>query len=462
MTSKIKVDNINKVSDDSNIINKCGTTVTVGASGNTVTVTGNDIRSDNYKAADGGVIISQSGTAITIGASGDTVSLASGASQSGFGRSGSVNWQTGDIKTGNFTAASGEGYFINSSSSITMNLPAGSAGAIVAVSDYARNFNTHNFVISPNGSEKIGGVAATLTLDVDGQATTLVYVDSTKGWINVQNAEDTQAGLPPYMCASGGTVSQDGNFRVHTFTSPGTFVVNRLATASPAPGFNSVSHVVVAGGGGNYGGPGIGGGGGGAGGYRESKGPEDSYTASPLASTGGTTVTLSPGSYPITIGAAGGARANGSPTSGFCVTSAGGGYGGLRSQPVNPGGSGGGGGDFGTGNGAPGNNPSTSPPQGNPGFAGSSGEAAGGGGGAGSGGPVSTQSSNPGSGTPTSITGTAITHAAGGDGECGSSSSAPIRNAGGHGMGSGGTFPGSPTPNCSAKGGVVIVRYRSQ
>ena len=213
MTSKIKVDNINKVSDDSNIINKCGTTVTVGASGNTVTVTGNDIRSDNYKAADGGVIISQSGTAITIGASGDTVSLASGASQSGFGRSGSVNWQTGDIKTGNFTAASGEGYFINSSSSITMNLPAGSAGAIVAVSDYARNFNTHNFVISPNGSEKIGGVAATLTLDVDGQATTLVYVDSTKGWINVQNAEDTQAGLPPYMCASGGTVSQDGNFK---------------------------------------------------------------------------------------------------------------------------------------------------------------------------------------------------------------------------------------------------------
>ena len=29
MTSKIKVDNINKVSDDSNIINKCGTTITI-------------------------------------------------------------------------------------------------------------------------------------------------------------------------------------------------------------------------------------------------------------------------------------------------------------------------------------------------------------------------------------------------------------------------------------------------
>ena len=31
MTSKIKVDNINKVSDDSNIINKCGTTITLAA-----------------------------------------------------------------------------------------------------------------------------------------------------------------------------------------------------------------------------------------------------------------------------------------------------------------------------------------------------------------------------------------------------------------------------------------------
>ena len=38
MTSKIKVDNINKVSDDSNIINKCGSTITVGAGSDTVKV----------------------------------------------------------------------------------------------------------------------------------------------------------------------------------------------------------------------------------------------------------------------------------------------------------------------------------------------------------------------------------------------------------------------------------------
>ena len=54
----------------------------------------------------------QCGTTLTLGASGDTVTLASGASQSGFGRTGTVDWQT-SIKTSTFTAANGEGYFVN-------------------------------------------------------------------------------------------------------------------------------------------------------------------------------------------------------------------------------------------------------------------------------------------------------------------------------------------------------------
>ena len=75
----------------------------------------------------------QCGTTLTLGESGDTVVLGTGASQSGFGREGSVDWQT-TIKTGDFTAVSGEGYFINTSSgAITMTLPSSpSAGDIVA------------------------------------------------------------------------------------------------------------------------------------------------------------------------------------------------------------------------------------------------------------------------------------------------------------------------------------------
>ena len=70
-------------------------------------------------------------TTVTLGRCGGSVALASGASQTGFGRTGTVDWQT-TPKTGNFTAANGEGYFIDTSSgSVTVSLPAGTAGAIV-------------------------------------------------------------------------------------------------------------------------------------------------------------------------------------------------------------------------------------------------------------------------------------------------------------------------------------------
>ena len=85
----------------------------------------------------------QCGTTLTLGESGDTVTLGTGASQSGFGRTGTVDWQTGSIKTSTFTAVSGEGYFVDTSSgAVTANLPAGSAGAIVAFADYTRTFQT--------------------------------------------------------------------------------------------------------------------------------------------------------------------------------------------------------------------------------------------------------------------------------------------------------------------------------
>ena len=112
------------------------------------------IKVDNIQNQCGANIINESSNTITIGASGDTVSLASGASQSGFGRTGTVDWQTGSIKTATFTAANGEGYFANTSGgAFTMNLPAGSAGAIESVVDYTNTFQTNSLTISPNGSE---------------------------------------------------------------------------------------------------------------------------------------------------------------------------------------------------------------------------------------------------------------------------------------------------------------------
>jgi len=390
MTSKIKVDNINKVSDDSNIINKCGTAINVGASGNTVTVTGNDIRSDSYKAADGGVIASQSGTTITLGASGDTITLASGASQTGFGRTGTVDWDT-TPKTSTFTGVSGNGYFINSGSSLTCNLPAGSPGDIIAFSDYARNFATYNFILDADGSEKIGGITYNAVLDANGQVATFVYVDATKGWVNVENSPDTETGLPPFVVATGGDATVTcGDYKTHIFTTPGTFTVSNVAPG-PSGNPNVADYLVVAGGGGassSYAG------GGGAGGFRMSNthslpAPE----TSPLANPSGITLAATP--YTITVGGGGAGAstgANGDPSTFATITSAGGGYSSGYPTPsaANPGGSGGAGRSIGTGN-----DPPTSPPQGNDGGSSPPGiNAQGGGGGAGAaggaGGPSNT------------------------------------------------------------------------
>ena len=55
---------------------------------------------------------------LTLGESGDTVTLGAGATQSGFGRTGTVDWQTSSIKTSTFTAANGEGYFANTTGGV--------------------------------------------------------------------------------------------------------------------------------------------------------------------------------------------------------------------------------------------------------------------------------------------------------------------------------------------------------
>ena len=56
------------------------------------------IKVNNIQNQCGANIINESSNTITIGASGDTISLASGASQTGFGRTGSVDWQTTLLK----------------------------------------------------------------------------------------------------------------------------------------------------------------------------------------------------------------------------------------------------------------------------------------------------------------------------------------------------------------------------
>ena len=96
--------------------------------------------------------------------------------------SGGTDWQA--IKTTGFTAVAGQGYFCNTTSGIfTATLPAGTLGDEVTLVDYAGTFDTNNLTVAPNGSEKIQGVAASLTVSVERAGLTLCYVDATQGWL---------------------------------------------------------------------------------------------------------------------------------------------------------------------------------------------------------------------------------------------------------------------------------------
>jgi hypothetical protein len=97
--------------------------------------------------------------------------------------SGGVSWQA--VVTGaTQTAVAGNGYFIDTTSNAcTLTLPAGTIGDEVNVIDYAGTFDTNNLTVAPDGSEKIEGTAADLTVAVERAAFTLVFTDSTQGWL---------------------------------------------------------------------------------------------------------------------------------------------------------------------------------------------------------------------------------------------------------------------------------------
>jgi hypothetical protein len=392
---------------------------------------------------------------------------------------GAVTWDT-TAKTAGFTAVSGNGYFVNTTSgAITVTLPSSpAAGAIVGIKDYANTADTNNITIGRNGSN-IQGTANDYTINTEGRSVLLVYVDATKGWLVTSASQASDIITPTYITATGGTITTSGDYKIHTFTSPGTFTVTQIA--NPLGGPNNIDYLVVGGGGGG-GGQDFpddrGAGGGGAGGYRTSF-PSPAGTT-PVSVTG----------YPVSIGGGGAGGnnpvpscgSNGSPSSAFGITSAGGGYGSGHGQDGGPGGSGGGGSNS-PKPGGTGNTPPVSPPQGNPGGNGSPNASpwtGGGGGGASAAGTAGGPgASGPGgNGSPNSITGSAVTRAGGGGGGGGPGGTLGTGGAGGGGAGS--NSPGAATSGTANTGGggggngeingsggsggsgVVVIRYKFQ
>ncbi|MFA5795483.1 MAG: DUF2341 domain-containing protein [Candidatus Brocadiia bacterium] len=299
-------------------------------------------------------------------------------------------------------------------------------------------------------------------------ATTYAYKVRAYNGIGYSNYSNVICDTTSVVKATGGTVTNSGNYKTHTFTSSGTFIV--------ISGNGNVEALVVGGGGaggGNGSGNNIGGGGGGGGGVVYN--PSFPVTVQ---------------SYSVTVGA-GGIGTTGNPTNGgnsvfSSLTAIGGGYGGgwngSAYYSANSGGSGGGGiyslnaGASGTtGQGNSGGNGAT--PINYPG---------GGGGGAGAVGqtaPNNNAGGNGGIGFLCNITGSPIYYAGGGGGGLGASGNSGVFGVGGNGGGGNGSASsvgtnGTPntggggggagnnmgSPYSNAKGGdggsgIVIIRY---
>jgi hypothetical protein len=303
-----------------------------------------------------------------------------------------------------------------------------------------------------------------------------VYLNTTSG--DMYSCTDATAGsnvwtrtsTTTYITATGGTITTDGDFKVHTFTSSGTFTPT---IGNVLSGGDTVDYLVIAGGGAggsSYPGAQTGSGGGGAGGYLTSL----SFTISAQA-------------YAVTVGAGGAGSASvaalsGTNSSFSTATSIGGGRGGSQTGSIAGlvGGSGGGAGAFsGSDNGtagagtvgqgyAGGTAVYTSPAYGGGGGGGSSAVGVNG---------TSSAGGNGGAGTANSITGSAVTRAGGGgagtytagtlgiggSGGGGASARGGTATAGTTNTGSGGGGNGGANGAGGAGGsGVVIIRYRFQ
>ena len=341
------------------------------------------IKVNTVQDTDGNNIINENANTITIGKSGDTVTVASGATLLG----GGINWQSTIVTGATHTASANQGLWLDTSSNaITLTLPASpSVGDELIFTDYARNWGTNAVTLSLNGEKFQGNTSPNPVYDTNGQSVDIVYSGSTKGWIPNSDDDVTLETPQSYsidflVVAGGGGSNQAGNlgynggggaggFRTSTQTSSvGNLVTvtvgdggsgaNGSDSSISGPGITTItstgggrgaSYNVSPGGQNGY----AGGSGGGAS-YSGSGGAGNTPSTTPSqGNDGGGSTNTSPygcggGGGAGGVGGTGGASAGDGGTgtansiTGSSVTYAGGGGGGRNIDPGGNGGSGGG------------------------------------------------------------------------------------------------------------------------
>ena len=375
------------------------------------------LKVDNIQDTDGNNIINENANTITIGASGDTITIPSGATINNQGSStgfASIQWQS-SIKTGDFTAASGEGYWVDTSSgAVEVTLPTSPAvGDQLIFTDYARNFGTNNLTLDQGSNRFQGELASTAKAiySTNGQSIDIVYSGATKGWIPNSDDDVTLAADPSYaldILVIAGGAGGGGQY----YSGGGGAGGNRTITTQRfTPG---TTYTVTVGNGGT-----------GGGNVPDSRGGNGNDSS--VSGSGFTTITSTGGGG----GGAGGATPQKTGQDGGC---GGGGSG------YNDGGLGGG----------TGNTPATDPAQGFDGGGNNATPEGGGGGGGGSSAvgetPTSQNGGFGGDGSASTITGASVTRGGGGGG-----ADSYITADGGAG-GAGGGGKGANTSNDNTAG----------
>ena len=351
----------------------------------------------------------QSGTTLTLGTSGDTVTIPSGVTLANNGTAtgfAAIDWQSTIVTGATHTASANQGIWIDTTSNAcNLTLPGSpSVGDQLIFSDFARQWGANAVTLTLNGSKFQGNTTPVPVYDTTGETVHIVYSGSTQGWIPINDGavalETPQSYSASYLVVAGGGSGGNGDDRgggggaggyltnvggaAITLTGGATYTITvgqggAAATGGPSPweegndGNNSVlsgsgiSTVTATGGGGGGGGTtnsGIGRAGGSGGGGASTSGTPPGAAGgagtSPQGNNGGTGSNNAPFYGSAGGGGAGavgqdggsglaGAGGSGSQNSitGSAVYYAGGGGGctdvGSPSQPDGAGGQGGGG-----------------------------------------------------------------------------------------------------------------------
>jgi hypothetical protein len=162
----------------------------------------------------------QSGTTLTLGTSGDTVSIPSGVTLANAGTAtgfSSISWQSTVVTGATHTASAGQGIWINTTSNAcTLTLPGSpSVGDELIFSDFARTWGSNAVTLSLNGSKFQGFTSPDPVYDTTGETVHIVYSGSTQGWIPINDGavalETPQSYSVDFLCIAGGASGGKSN-----------------------------------------------------------------------------------------------------------------------------------------------------------------------------------------------------------------------------------------------------------